>query len=276
MMNKKKVLTSLVLGTAMVSQVAVPVFAKEQTNETPNQTDAEWKQDSHTTIGIAEISEKDAKEDNIDKTQNVTFEVPLYVTSAAVENDADLKTPTTYDIKNGGNRGIVVTAMKIEKLAAWDTVATDAEVAGAPKKVHLSIGKLTMSATNKVNEKVDVPVVKTGQVTAFNNEMKYKVIGKGGETLSTSKANKNADTTIVNKVGTNNVGLNISGKIDATTRKSVGAAAQFKVTYTVSAITKDADDKYAEAGNDGLVDNNGVIGLTYVGDDKAASGMATK
>lgn len=278
MMNKKKILTSLVLGTAMVSQVAVPVFAKTQTNETPNQEatgDNEWKADSHTTIGISEISEEDAKEDNIDKTQNVTFEVPLYVTSAAVENEDSLRTPTTYDITNNGNRGIVVTAMKIEKLGAWSTVATDGEVGTDAKKVHLSIGNLTMSAASELNKKVDVPVVKAGQTTAFNSEMKYKVIGKN-EKLSTSKANKTAADTMVNKVGTNNVGLKISGKIAATTRKSVGAAAQFKVTYTVSAITKAAQTEYDKKGNDGLVDNNGVIGLTYVGDDKAASGMAKK
>lgn len=46
MMNKKRLLTSLVLGTAMASQVVVPVLAKPQTNETPSQTDEKWKEDA--------------------------------------------------------------------------------------------------------------------------------------------------------------------------------------------------------------------------------------
>ena len=32
-----------------------------------------------------------------DKTQNASFEVPLYVTTAAIGKKADLKTPTEYD-----------------------------------------------------------------------------------------------------------------------------------------------------------------------------------
>ena len=275
MMNKKKVLTSLVLGTAMVSQVAVPVFAKEQTNQTPEQDTTapnEWKADSHTTIGISEISAKDAAENGVDKTQNVSFEVPLYVTTAAIGNNAELKTPTEYDITNKGNRGIVVTAMQIEKLGDWDTVTEDVQVADA-KKVKLSIGGRTMPATGKKNEKVVVEILKQGDNSAFNTDEQYVVIKKGGGTLAKAPANDGKDLAINKDDKDQILGLNISGKIKGDAdRNTVGAAAQFKVTYTVSAITKTADEnvdkKPGEGGNNGLVGKNDVVGFTYVGDDK--------
>ena len=276
MMNKKKVLTSLVLGTAMVSQVAVPVFAKEQTNQTPEQDTTapnEWKADSHTTIGISEVSEDDAN--GLDKSLNVSFEVPLYVTTAAVGNEETLRTPTEYDIKNNGNRGIVVTAMQIEKLGDWDTV-TVAEAAQVTedKKVELTIGGRKMPATTKKNEKVDVTILKQGDNSVFNKDEKYVVIKKTGGTLAKAPANLGKNTAINKDDKDNILGLNITGKIkgdaDRTTKK---AAAQFKVTYTVSAITATADanvDKpLNNGGNGGLVTKNDVVGFTYVGDDKA-------
>lgn len=274
MMNKKKVLTSLVLGTAMVSQVAVPVFAKEQTNETPKQDTTapnEWKADSHTTIGISEISAKDAAEDGVDKTQNVSFEVPLYVTTAAIAGKADLKTPTEYDITNSGNRGIVVTAMQIEKLGDWNTVSADPTT---NREVKLSIGGREMPATNDQNKKVAVEILKQGSNSAFNTDMKYNVIKKQDAktkvngSLAKADANTGRDATVINKDDNGNVlGLNISGKIqNDTARKTKGAAAQFKVTYTVSAIIKDKD-----TAGDATVDKDGIVGYTYVGDDKAAA-----
>ena len=274
MMNKKKVLTSLVLGTAMVSQVAVPVFAKTQTNQTPNEDTTapnEWKADSHTTIGISEISAGDAAEDGVDKTQNVSFEVPLYVTTAAIAGKEDLKTPTEYDITNSGNRGIVVTAMQIEKLGTWNTVSA---APATDKEVKLSIGGREMPATNDQNKKVAVEILKQGNNSAFNTDMKYNVIKKQDAqtkengSLAKADANKGKDATVINKDNNGHVlGLNISGKIkNDTARKTKGATAQFKVTYTVSAITKDKD-----TAGDATVDKDGIVGYTYVGDDKAAA-----
>ena len=263
MMNKKKVLTSLVLGTAMVSQVAVPVFAKVQTNTTPNESTAppdEWKADSHTTIGISEVSADDA--DGLDPT-NVSFEVPLYVTTAAVGGGAKLKTPTEYDITNNSKkRGIVVTAMQIEKLqnGTWDTVTDTANI--GEKEVKLAIGGRIMPTTKAVTGKVDVPILVQGNNSAFNSDEKYVVIKKDGGTLAKAPGNKGKNTTY-NEVGGQIVGLNIDGDIKNTTRTTGKAAAQFKVTYTVSAITKTADDK-----DENTVDKNGVVGFTYVGDDK--------
>lgn len=276
MMNKKKVLTSLVLGTAMVSQVAVPVFAKEQSNATPNQDTTapnEWKADSHTTIGISEISEQDATEGGVDLTQNVSFEVPLYVTTAAVGKKDKLNTPTEYDITNNGKRGIVVTAMQIEKLGTWDTVTEDVQVNDA-KKVKLSIGGRTMSSTVDQKGRVAVEILKA-ENSAFNTGMKYNVIKKYNETtkkggtLASAPANVNLDATAINKDANGNIlGLNIAGKIDGSAdRTTTGkAAAQFKVTYTVSAITKDADTQ-----NKDTVEKTELLGYTYVGDDKAAA-----
>lgn len=267
MMNKKKVLTSLVLGTAMVSQVAVPVFAAKQDNNTPN-----VNPDSHTTIGISEVSAGDAA--GLDQTLNVSFEVPLYVTTAAVGGEAKLRTPTEYDITNKGNRGIVVTAMQIEKLenSTWDTVE-DTTGIGA-KEVKLAIGGRTMTTTKGAKGKVNVPILKNGDNSAFNSDEKYVVIKKGGGTLANAPANKGKNTTY-NEVDKKIVGLKIDGDIKNVDRTTGKTAAQFKVTYTVSAITATADanvDKELDAGgNGGLIGKDDVVGYTYVGDDKAAA-----
>ena len=267
MMNKKKVLTSLVLGTAMVSQVAVPVFAANQDNNSPAKNP-----DAHTTIGISEVSAKDAE--GLDPTLNVSFEVPLYVTTAAVGGEDALRTPTKYDISNSGKRGIVVTRVQIEKLAAWDTVTTaPAADAQNKTKVKLTIGGLDMPATAGKNVKVEADdLAKNGKESVFSKDEKYKIIPKKDETknengkASTSKGNTGKDYVTTE-------GIKLAGAIANVERTAVPAASQFKVTYTVSAITKTADENYdkVQGGNDGLAGKNEIVGFTYVGDDKAAA-----
>lgn len=288
-MNKKRLLTSLVLGTAMASQVVVPVLAKPQTNETPSQTDEKWKQDAHTTIGVTEVSKDDVINGPDGKPQlNISFEVPLYVTTAAIGESADLATPDTYDIKNSGSRGIVVTDMRIEKLdkATWSTV----EDAPKDKKdVKLLIGNLVMPKTKDkaVNEKVAADIT-NGEENAFAENTKYKVIAKDGGKLSNAYANlkhPNGDLKSddeVKKLVNKDKGINISGTVLAEARTNEKAASQFKVTYVVGAITAAADGKADKpdtgdgTGNGGLVTKDDIIGFTYAGDDKVAAGLATK
>ena len=264
----------------MSCSIAVPVFAKEQTNTTPNEgTTGEnaWKADSHTTIGITEVHKDDLIEGDLDKTTNVSFEVPLYVTTAAIGGKDVLATPKTYDIQNNGTRGIVVTRMQIEKLAdsTWSTVENDGEVDNDAKNVKLTIGGLTMPATKGANVKVDAKLAEAGTTNAFTTGEKYNVIEKGGKTLSTSKANEGKDITKANRneADTANIGLAIVGKVkNVEDRQSKAAASQFRVTYVVSAITKDADDNLNQG--DGTVDKDQIVGFTYVGDDKVAAGLA--
>lgn len=244
----------------------------EQTNKTP-----ETNQDSHTTIGITEVKKEDMIGGDLDATANVSFEVPLYVTTAAIGGQTALATPKTYDIKNNGTRGIVVTRMQIEKLAGstWSTVEEDNQV-DDDKKVKLAIGGLTMPATKGDGVKVDAKLAVDGTENAFTKNTGYKVIEKDHKTLSTSKANVGAAETMVNKKegdANTNIGLAIAGKVaQADNRASKGAASQFKVTYVVSAITKNADDNLA--GGDGTVNKDQIVGFTYVGDDKVAAGLA--
>ena len=259
MMNKKKVLTSLALGTAMVSQVAMPVFAAKQDNSSPT-----TNPDAHTTIGISEVSADDAK--GLDQSLNMSFEVPLYVTTAAVGGETKLRTPTEYDIKNNSTtRGIVVTSMQIEKLenGTWDTVEDTIGI--ADKEVKLAIGGRTMSTTKGATGKVSVPILKNQDNSAFNSDEEYVVIKKNGGTLANAPANKDKNLTY-NKVGEKIVGLKIDGDIKNLERKTGKTAAQFKVTYTVSAISSTA-----EKADKNTVDKNNVVGYTYVGDDKAAA-----
>ena len=254
MMNKKKVLTSLVLGTAMVSQVAVPVFAAKQTNETPN-----TNPDAHTTIGILESDETDLTK------LNVSFEVPLYVTTAALSGKTALTTPKTYDIKNTGENTIVVTGMNFEKISADDQWVTvdQGQVTGdkAEKKVALKIGDVNMPAVSKQGEKVPVNI-KTAASNAFYSATKYNAITKDS-TLAKSPTNEGSLG-----VETNKTGLKIEGTIAAATREKTNPntnVPQFKVTYLISAVKAGTDNKQ--------ITDDKLIGYTYVGDDKSQALM---
>ena len=208
MMNKKKVLTSLALGTAMVSQVAMPVFAAPQTNETPN-----VNADAHTTIGILESDETD------ESRLNISFEVPLYVTTAALSQKDALTTPKTYDIKNTGKNTIVVTGMNFEKISKadqWQTVDQGQVTGdGVEKKVALKIGGVNMPAVSKQGEKKVVNF--KNDTNAFYSTTKYNVI--------TSESSLAASPTNENSLGleTGKTGLKIEGTIksmDRTKNKS--------------------------------------------------------
>lgn len=244
----------------------------------------------HTTIGVTEVSADDVITDpETGKPQlNISFEVPLYVTTAAIGGSAELATPETYDIKNNGKRGIVVTDMRIEKLAnaTWSTVENAPTTEKEKNDVKLLIGNLLMPQTKDkaTNEKVAAKITEGGE-NAFADGTNYKVIAKGGGTLSNAYANlkdpdgteklENEVKTLVNK----GKGINISGTVFNTTRTNEKAASQFKVTYVVSAITADADGKAdrpttdVKPGNGGLVTKDDIIGFTYAGDDKKAAGL---
>ena len=237
-MKKKKLLLALVAALA-VSQ-GIPVLAKPATNNPTG--------DEHTTIGIME-AEKDISQ--------ASFEVPLYITTAAVSNSNKLLCPTGYDIKNTSKAAdappIGVFSLTVEKVAGstWDIVSNTPTV---DKKVQLSIGDLPLPEVNDTNRSSTVSFLTTTPDCAFYGKTKGKPTKlteiRSGQTLSEA-----AGGPAVNADGYE--GLGISGTVHATNRNNIKAAAQFKITYVVTTLDTTGDP----------------IGNTYVGDDKAASGM---
>lgn len=227
-MNKKGF--AAVIAALAVSQ-GVPVMAQTTTNSPAS--------GQHTTIGILE-----AESENI---SNASFEVPLYITTAAVSNKAELLCPENYDIKNTGTAPIGVLSLTVAKADAstWDTVTTDPQ---ADKKVMLTIGGLILPEVNTATNSATVTFLKDKKDCDFYGKTtadKLTAI-EPQKTLSAAAA-----------AGATTNGLVITGKVQKKVRTNEKAAAQFKVTYVVSAL-----------------DNNGdPIGITYVGDDENIAGL---
>lgn len=100
-MKKRNFLTTAVLAALVAAQMAMPVMAAKTNNKLDKiddtQTDftaGELKQSGHTTFGVIEA-------DKVGSNQ-LSVEVPLYVTMAATSNTHDMIVPTLYEIKNTG------------------------------------------------------------------------------------------------------------------------------------------------------------------------------
>ena len=235
---KKKIMAAML--AALVLSQGMTAFANPSTNSPQG--------DEHTTIGIME------------STKNVgqaSFEVPLYVTMAAIKDQTQLMCPDGYDIKNtaGSNNGnsIGVLSVTVDRLpgATWDTVQ-DAAPTGE-KEVKLTIGDLTLPAVNKniVTATIDIKKSAPAHTSAFYDNVNDRVRPIGsGKTLSEA-AGGVVETNPTYK------GLSITGVIAAKDRANTAAAVQFRIRYVISA--------FDDAGN--------AIGSTYVGDDRTAAGF---
>ena len=209
------------------------------------------KGDQHTTIGIMEAEQKVGQ---------ASFEVPLYVTTAAISGETALMCPEGYDIKNTSKgddaHDIGVLSVTVEKtskaLGSWNIVATPTELTD----VKLVIGDLVLPEVNSTTMKstVDIRTNTVGQNSVFYGKTADKndkvTAIPHGKTLSEAAGGP--------EVGAADYkGLEITGLVAAKTRTNKKAAAQFRVTYVVSAL-----------------DTNGEpIGNTYVGDNKTAAGL---
>ena len=233
----KTKLVGIMLAVMVASQGMVAFAAPADNNP---------KGDQHTTIGIME-AEKPVGQ--------ASFEVPLYVTTAAIKGQAALMCPEGYDIRNTAKdpdaHDIGVISVKVERVGTWNTVST---TPNDKYDVKLVIGDLVLPEVNaqKTTNTVDFINNYTGGKNAFygqTTENKVTAIKKG-ETLAQA-GNQIAPGSA------NYKGLDITGEVQAVNRTNVKAAAQFRVTYVVSALDANGDP----------------IGNTYVGDDKTAAGL---
>lgn len=226
-MKAKKILTTAAI-VAMIATQGITAFAQTADNDPKN--------DQHTTIGILESTNVAGQ---------VSFSVPLYVTTAAVKGKADLLTPTGYDIKNEANPGeksIAVLSVSITGVGDWSTTST---VPTADKQVQLSIGGLQMPEVSRDDTKtVELNTVADPGNFYDKAQGKYRAI-EPQKTLSQA-------VTSIAEGDPNYEGLKIVGKVNAQERNDVAASAQFRITYLISPLN----------------DRGEPLGLTYVGDTK--------
>lgn len=238
-MKKRNFLTTAALAALVAAQMAMPIMAAPATNQIPAGSD------QHTTIGIVEASSKSAAQ--------ASFDIPMYLVVAAVNNESVIEKPTNYGIKNTATgqdaNPIGVTKMQIENLAdynagdldnsGWVSVGENGTLSNK-RQIKLQLGSLWMPDTSKAgkNKKVDVSIEvgSTFRDTDDSNGDKvYKPI-KQGEFLD----------------------LAVNGNVKSEARTDGKASSQFKVTYTVSPLDKTT---------------NKPLSAVYVGDVKAEAGL---
>lgn len=123
--------------------MAMPIMAAPATNQIPAGSD------QHTTIGIVEASSKSAAQ--------ASFDIPMYLVVAAVNNEHVIEKPTNYGIKNTATgqdaNPIGVTKMQIENLADYDDQNLDASgwvsvgengILSNKRQIKLQLGSLWM------------------------------------------------------------------------------------------------------------------------------------
>lgn len=232
----KKKLIGIMLAVMVASQGMVAFAAPANNNP---------QGDQHTTIGIMEAAEKVGQ---------ASFEVPLYVTTAAISNETKLMCPEGYDIKNTSKgddaHKIGVLAVTVEKIGDWDIKSTPT----TEKEVKLTIGDLTLPDVNNTKKTATVDFVKNynlGDNAFYGKTTAGKVTAIEKDKTLSEAAGGPAVGTATYK------GLDITGTVANKVRTNKKAAAQFRVTYVVSALDAQGEP----------------IGNTYVGDDKTAAGL---
>lgn len=252
-MKKRNFLTTAALTALVAAQMAMPVMAAETNNKLDKKdtsaeySEADLKNNGHTTFGVIEADKVG--------TNQLSVEVPLYVTMAATSNTTDMLVPTEYKIKNTGkavydNQGVYkagkigvtkITTSSVNN-STWTIVASNTEINGDHKKMTFSLGNHALTSADS---------------TVYDN---YKSVSNVNSQFVEVDNDDNNNNTL-KPIEPGDIGLkpNIASKIASVDRKSgtgktVGVV---KVKYEFAAL----DDA-----------NKPITATTYVGDNRADAG----
>ena len=239
-MKKKKLAASLFLAGALAAQAAMPSLAAYTADNNPYG-------DQHTTFGVRESTETELK-------NQISFQVPLYVTVVAIKNaNGKMAVPTNYIIKNTGNGDttIGVTKVTAEHLGSTWSVVNNT-ITPTENSMKFSLGKLDVAT--KLTKKTDTsgdyeytpsPLEKKGDKNVLFDVTSEKEREKVLAAAENSQfVKKNAD--LKNKVyplaknEENNLTLSAETKGNEA-RSDKKTVAVFKVVYTVSALDTKGD-----------------------------------
>ena len=274
-MKIKKALATGVLTTAAMLQAAMPVFAANQSNGSP-----ETDRAAHTLFGVME-SEKDVS-------GQVSFEVPLYVTMAAVSKKTNMAVPSkeayyientsksiiNADGKEEATEPIAVVGMSVEgKSGGWDIVeySTDLTLpAATDKQMTFKLANIEFPAmkgdnengvTLYSNDKDDTVnywglevtptlVTKGSQFFTYNANgydtaeskalEKKKAVTGNPDNVTDDQINKAKSKVKFTSIGTQakRLEINMDSKIASKDRADKGTTGVFKVVYTIAALDK--------------------------------------
>lgn len=245
---KKKVLMTTALVAALTIGNVMPVAAYT--------ANGAWSKEHHTTFGIQEGEAADFA-------HQASFEVPLYVTMAAISNvnndqnkfpTDELVTPEGYDIKNSSMKAdsyIAVESFDVEMYqnATWDII-TFGTIPATAKQMTFKIGNVELAQQSKGT----TVVYGTKDVATKNVDLKDGMFAKTDGKLYPLGAQQYMSTHTTAQT----TGISLFGKIKSEARtKTNGTAAQFRVVYHM--VPTDAD-------------GNKKAAASYVGDDKKDAG----
>ena len=261
-MKKKKLAASLLLAGALAAQAGMPALAAYTADNNPYG-------DQHTTFGVRETTEKDLK-------NQVSFQIPLYVTVVARNDDQDgtMSVPTNYIIKNTGNgaTSIGVTKVTAEHLGSdWKVLAAGENVTDS--SMHFTLGgqDIAKKLSKKTDQSGDYEFVTSNLEKKGDKNVLFDVTTDSDKVISAATA---AGSQFVknNKVYplAANEENNLTLAADTLAKERTDAKATvavFKVVYTVSALDTDgnpidtatpyAGEDAAQAGYDGGNVTNG-------------------
>lgn len=248
-MKKRNFLTTAALVAAVATQMAMPIMAAETNNKldkidtSTDYTADDLKNYGHTQFGVIEA-------DKVGSNQ-LSVEVPLYVTMAAVSDTSDMIVPTVYAIKNTGkpvyaadgsvkegNIGVTAIATEAVQGSTWTIVADEGDI-DTDKKMTFSLGGIALNSAG-------ADLYDSYKDVAATNEFVIKGATADDNTLVPIKPDDTLEPTIASKIQ-NTSRANGTGK-------TVGVV---KVKYQFAAL--DADDKPITAN-------------TYVGDNRTDAG----
>lgn len=248
-MKKRNFLTTAALAALVAAQMAMPVMAAKTNNKldkidtTTDYTANDLKNNGHTTFGVIEA-------DKVGSNQ-LSVEVPLYVTMAAVSNTSDMIVPTVYEIKNTGkpvydatgtlkegNIGVTAIATEAVNGSTWTIVANEGAI-DTEKKMTFSLGGITLNSAG-------ADLYDSYKDVAATNEFVIKGATSDENTLVPIKPDDTLTPTIASKIQNTN---RANG-----TGKTVGVV---KVKYQFAALDND---------------NKPITANTYVGDNRTDAG----
>ena len=239
-MKKKKLAASLFLAGALAAQAAMPSLAAYTADNNPYG-------DQHTTFGVRESADTELK-------NQISFQVPLYVTVVAIKSDnGKMAVPTNYIIKNTGNGDTIIGVTKVtaEHLGStWSVVDNTTTPTATSMKFNLGGLDVAQKLTKKTDgtgnyEYSNSPLAKKGDknvlfdvtsdtgrdkvlAAAENSQFVKKNINKGNKVYPLAKNEEN--------------NLTLSAETLANEgRTAKDTVAVFKVVYTVSALDAKGD-----------------------------------
>lgn len=252
-MKKRNFLTTAALTALVAAQMAMPVMAAETNNKLDKKDNSteytadDLKNNGHTTFGVIEADKVG--------TNQLSVEVPLYVTMAAISNTTDMLVPTEYEIKNtgkavydnngaykAGNIGVTKISTSSVENSTWTIVPNDTEINGDDKKMTFNLGNHALTSATS---------------TVYDDYKKVTNVNSQFVKVDTGDNNNNTLTPI--KPGDTGLKPNIASKIALIDRKNgtgktVGVV---KVKYEFAAL----DDT-----------NKPITATTYVGDNRTDAG----